>query len=113
MSLEVSPRLASVIIMVVTITELYLGGILLLKLDLKYSLRFAIAVMFLFSVFLFFLSTMAKPPSCGCMGLTAVFHSNRHNAIFGLLRNCVILWVLKGAYDFYVKPGRTPNSLPG
>jgi hypothetical protein len=49
------------------------------------------------------LSMLANPPSCGCMGLTQLFKSNKHNAVFGLLRNCVILWLLKGAYDYYCK----------
>src|SRR6266853_3943873 len=101
LSLEVNRWLATYAIVSVTIVELYLGVILLLKIDLKYGLVFSMGVMFLFSLFLWYLTTIAHPPSCGCMGLTAVFKSNRHNALLGLFRNCVILWLLKLAYDYY------------
>jgi len=101
LSLEVNRWLATYAIVSVTIVELYLGVILLLKIDLKYGLVFSMGVMFLFSVFLWYLITIAHPPSCGCMGLTALFKSNKHNALLGLFRNCVILWLLKLAYDYY------------
>src|SRR6266705_2660968 len=101
LSLDVNSGLATVTIIAVTIVELYLGTILLLRIDLKYGLAVSMGVMFLFSVFLWYLTTIAHPPSCGCMGLTAVFKSNKHNALLGLFRNCVILWLLKLAYDYY------------
>ncbi len=93
--------LATLAVIAVTITELYLAVILLLKMDVRYGLIVAMGVMFLFSIFLWYLTTIAHPPSCGCMGLTAVFKSNKHNALLGLFRNCVILWLLKLAYDYY------------
>ncbi len=101
LSLEASKQVATATIIAVTIVELYLGIILLLKIDLKYGLIVSMGVMFLFSAFLWYLTTIAHPPSCGCMGLTAVFKSNKHNALLGLFRNCVILWLLKLAYDYY------------
>src|SRR6266581_5444913 len=101
LSLEVNSGLANVVIVSATIVEVYLGIILLLKMDVKYGLVVSMGVMFLFSLFLWYLSTLAHPPSCGCMGLTAVFKSNKHNALLGLFRNCVILWLLKLAYDYY------------
>jgi len=92
---------ATVTIIAVTILELYLGTILLLKLDLKFGLAVSMGIMFPFSLFLWYLTTIAHPPSCGCMGLTAVFKSDKHNALLGLFRNCVLLWLLKLAYDYY------------
>ncbi len=103
---------AILLIVVITILEMYLGVILLLKIDLRCGLIMVMALLMVFSIFLFFLSTMAHPPSCGCMGLTAVFTSNRHNAIFGLLRNCVLLWLLKGAYNHYFPPTRDATLIP-
>ncbi len=101
LSLEVNSGLATLTIVAVTIVELYLGMILVLRIDVKYGLACAAALLFLFSLFLWYLSTLANPPSCGCMGLTAVFTSNKHNALLGLFRNCVMLWLLKLAYDYY------------
>ena len=42
---------------------------------------------------------MANPPSCGCWGQPGVFKSNKHEALFGVLRNCLILWALKWSHD--------------
>ena len=114
LSLDVKIGLATFTIIAVTIMELYLGAILLLKIDLKYGLAVSMGLMFLFSLFLWYLSTLAHPPSCGCMGFTAVFKSNKHNALLGLFRNCVILWLLKLAYDYYSAKDQAPvRPLPG
>ena|SRR5437879_2751104 len=48
-----------------------------------------------------YLSTLAHPPSCGCLRLTGIFKSRKQEALFGLFRNCLILWSLKLAYDYY------------
>ena len=98
-----STRLAIATIIAVTIVELYLGIILFFKLDLKYGLSAATGLIFAFTVFLWYLSTLAHPPACGCMGLTGLFKSNRADALFGVGRNVVILWLLKFAYDYYCK----------
>jgi hypothetical protein len=100
-ALEFSEWLANATIIAVTALELYLGWVLVLKQDLKHSLIAAMVLMFAFTVFLWYLSTLAHPPSCGCMGLTGMFRSTKHAAIFGLFRNCAILWALKLCYDFY------------
>ncbi len=81
--------------------ELYLGLILLLHVDLKWGLAASMVLMFVFVLFMWYLSMQATPPSCGCLGLTHLFNSAKHEALFGLLRNCVILWLLKLAYDHY------------
>lgn len=81
--------------------ELYLGLILLLHVDLKWGLSASMGLMFLFVVFMWYLSAKTKPPSCGCLGLTHIFNSTKQEAFFGLLRNCVILWALKLSYDYY------------
>ncbi len=102
--------LANAAIITLTVVELYLGGVLLLKLDLRYSLLVASGLLLAFTGFLWYLSLLAHPPSCGCMGLTHLFASNRQNALAGIVRNVIILWLLWWAYDDYGKgsEGRKP-----
>jgi len=83
----------------VTAMELYLGTILLLRHDLKYALQLSTATLLIFTAYLFFLSSLANPPSCGCLGLNGIFRSSREEAIWGLVRNCAMLWGLKWTYD--------------
>lgn len=99
MALGWSPGVSMGTITTITSIELYLGLILFLKLDLKYALIAATLLMFAFTGFLWYLSTQAHPPSCGCMGFTGVFKSNKEAAIFGIARNCVVLLALKIAYE--------------
>lgn len=108
-SLEISHLLADVAVISVTVLELYLGSLLAFKMDLKFSLGATMGLMFGFTVFLWYLSTLAHPPSCGCMGLTGMFNSTKHDALFGVFRNVVVLWVLKLAYDYHFKL-RTPGA---
>ncbi len=100
-SLSVPTRLAVLAVFAVITIELYLGIILILRMDLKWGLTASMALMFVFAVFLWYLGTRAKPPSCGCLGLTKIFTSSKQEAWFGLARNCVILWALKCSYDFH------------
>src|SRR5690349_19672924 len=99
MALGAPSGLAGILIDVVTCAELYLGILLMTGVDRQAALWGATALMLLFSLFLFYLSVMAHPPACGCLGLTGAFSSNRHSALFGLARNCFLLWLLRGAYD--------------
>lgn len=108
-ALDFKPGWANAAITTVTMVELYLGILLLFKVDLRYGLWLATGLMFAFTVFLWYLSLLAHPPACGCMGLTGLFLSNRHNALFGIFRNCVILWLLKFGYDYYIK---APQTVP-
>ena len=108
-ALDFKPGWANAAIIVVTMGELYLGVLLLLKVDLRCGLWLATGLLFAFTVFLWYLSLLAHPPSCGCMGLTGLFLSNRHHALFGIFRNVVILWLLKFGYDYYVK---APQAVP-
>ena len=94
----VSLGVAKGIVASVTSIELYLGTILLLRIDLKYGLSLSTAIMFVFTAYLFYLSTLAHPPSCGCLGLTGMFQNSRVEAISGLARNCAILWALRWTY---------------
>ncbi len=110
-ALDLPERLAIVMIATVTAVELYLGIILLFKLDLKYGLWAATGVMFAFTLFLWYLSTLANPPACGCLGLTGLFKSSRADALFGVGRNVVILWLLKFAYDYYCKSSAAPKPV--
>jgi len=91
--------LVTSIVVSVLVAELYVGTLLLMNADLKFSLLFSTAIMFVFSGYLFYLSTLAHPPSCGCLGLSGIFKSSKQEAIWGLARNCIILWALKVAYE--------------
>jgi len=57
--------------------------------------------------YLWYLSTLADPPKCGCLGLTGMFNSSKHEALFGVFRNCVILGALKLSFDHHFKPEQT------
>jgi hypothetical protein len=105
--------LAGAAIVGVTILELYPGTILLLKLDVWYGLWLATGLMLAFTLFLWYLSLLAHPPACGCMGLTHTFVSNRHNALAGMARNVLVLWLLKCGFDYYAEvPTAKPSGLP-
>lgn len=106
-----APRLAgAATIAAITALELYLGCILLLRIDVRYALIVSTALMLAFTAFLWYLSTLAHPPACGCLGLTGMFKSTRHDALFGLVRNCLILWGLRLSYDYYSNP--LPTAAP-
>ena len=98
-SLDVPYELASTIVFGVITIEFYLGVLLIAQIDSKYALASSMGLMFVFTVYLWYLSMLARPPSCGCLGLTGVFNSNKQEALFGLFRNCAILWALKLSYD--------------
>jgi hypothetical protein len=100
-SVGVRPSWAALMVFTVIAVELYLGAILILHLDLRWGLGASMGLMFAFAAFLCYLSTIPKPPACGCLGLSKVFSSAKHEAWFGLLRNCLILWALKFSYDYY------------
>jgi hypothetical protein len=113
MSLDLPHWLAHWTIMAVTAVELYLGVLLVGKIDLKYGLAAAMALMFAFTVFLWYLSTLADPPGCGCLGLTGAFTEGKKGAVLGVARNCLILWFLKMSYDYYSGAGRGPAATAG
>jgi hypothetical protein len=110
MSLDAVQSFAKPIIVIATGFELYLGTILLLRLDIRYGLSASTVLVFLFTAFLWYLSTLAHPPACGCMGLTGMFNSSRHAALFGLVRNCLILWCLKLSMDYYDQIGKESKA---
>src|SRR5436309_1396132 len=83
-SLDVPLALAHVLVTAAIIVELYLGVLLIFRIDLKYSLSVSVVLMFLFTAYMWYLSTLANPPSCGCLGLTGIFKSSKHAALFGL-----------------------------
>src|SRR5438094_1524992 len=98
-SLDVPYSWAKTMVASVIVLELYLGVILILKLGVKFALVLATGVMFVFAGYLWYLSTLANPPSCGCLGLTGIFQNSRHEALLGLARNFLILWAIKWTYD--------------
>ena len=103
-SLGAKMNTASWSITALIIVELYLGALLLLKLHLVYTIRLTASVLLIFTLFLWYLSLLANPPSCGCLGLTHIFMSARKEALFGIVRNVFLLWLLKPAYDLTKQP---------
>jgi len=103
-SLEMPYLLASIVMVGVVSAELYLGVLLVFRKDLRYALGATMSMMFVFAVFLWYLTTLADPPSCGCLGLTGMFESSKREAYFGVVRNCVLFLILKVSYDYYRKP---------
>lgn len=115
MSLEtlgLSRTLAEVAVTGAIVLELYLGLILLVKLDLKWGLGLSTGMMFLFTCYMWYLSTLADPPRCGCLGLTGLFESSKSDAYFGVLRNVLILWGLKLAYDHAFPGANASDTTP-
>jgi Methylamine utilisation protein MauE len=100
-SLGLPYTLANTMVIGATILELYLAALLIRQIDLKYALVVSTALMLAFTVYMWYLSSLAHPPSCGCLGLTGIFKSRKQEALFGLFRNCVILWLLKLTYDYH------------
>ena len=103
-AVDVPYGLSNAIVLVVTMIELYLAVLLTLQIDLKYAMAVSMAIMLGFTIYLWYLSMLANPPSCGCLGLTGIFKTNKREALFGVFRNCVILWALKLSYDYHFKP---------
>jgi hypothetical protein len=104
MSLDLHRWPANATVLFITVLELYLGIILMAKVNLRYSLTVSTVLLLMFTAFLWYLTTMAHPPACGCLGLTGMFTSTKKEAISGILRNCLLLWGLRYSYDYYVKP---------
>ena len=111
-SLDVPYSWARAIVASVIVLELYLGAILIINLNLKFALVVATGVMFLFAGYLWYLSTLANPPSCGCLGLTGIFQNSRHEALLGLARNFLILWTIKWTYDQHFPINRAMPETP-
>lgn len=104
--------LAEPMVAAATAAEIYVGLLLIFGIDLRYTITFSIVMMSIFTAYLFYLSTLAHPPACGCTGLTGIFNSSRHAAIFGVGRNCLILWMLKIAHDMLPR-STVPASAAG
>jgi hypothetical protein len=107
-----NPGFADVVIAVTTTIELYLGVILLSRLDPRFSLIAATSLISVFTIYLFYLTTLAQPPSCGCLGLTGLFKNSRNEAVVGLLRNCAILWTLRWSYACAFPSSDSKTILP-
>jgi len=90
-----SPRLvAELLIGTICAVELYLAFCLWLHPKDRANIMVTMCVFFLFTTYLTYLGTLADPPSCGCMGLTGVFESNKKNALVGAARNAILLLFL-------------------
>jgi uncharacterized membrane protein YphA (DoxX/SURF4 family) len=100
-SLGVTYQVATLLVTAVIVSELYLGVVLISHIDLKYAISVSMGVMLVFTAYMCYLSSLASPPSCGCLGVTGIFKSNKEAALFGMFQNCVVLWLLKLAYDYY------------
>ena len=106
-SLDVPYSWAKAIVALVIVLEFYLGCSLILRLSLRFAMLSATALMLVFTGYLWYLSTLANPPSCGCLGLTGVFENSRHEALLGLARNFLILWAIKWSYDRHFPANQT------
>lgn len=112
-SLDLPYGVAKALVAGVIIVEFYLGTLLVLRKDLRYALSMATVVMFVFTGYLWYLATLANPPSCGCLGLTGIFENSRHEALFGLARNFLILCAIKWTYDrHFPKAKASAKTLP-
>ncbi len=100
-SLDIPQWIARASVGSLTVVEMYFGILSFIRSEVRYVLVGVGVLMFGFTVFLWYLTTLANPPSCGCMGLTGMFSSNRQAAFWGLVRNCLILWCLKVSYDYH------------
>jgi hypothetical protein len=109
-ALEFPRWVAESLVYFVIVMEIYLGLLLLLKIDWQLAMRLAFGLMFIFTTYLFYLSTLANPPFCGCLGLTGVFNSGKHQALFDLARNVLILWALAVSYRHHF-PGTRPDNV--
>ena len=109
-AIGLSPLWAVNVIFVVTVLEVYLSFLLLFEKDLRFSLVASMSLMTVFVIFTFYLSTMANPPSCGCLGLARIFESSRYEAFGSLVRNCLILWLLKICLDRRFPPSLIANN---
>ena len=106
-SLDVPYSWAKAIVASVIVLELYLGAILLLRFSLRFAMVSATVLMLAFTGYLWYLSTVANPPSCGCLGLTGIFQNSRHEALLGLARNLAILWAIKWSDDRHFPADQT------
>jgi hypothetical protein len=100
-ALNVPSAIASLTVGLVTAMELYLGLLLVLRVDLKYSLAVTAVLLLAFTGFLWYLLTLAHSPACGCLGLTGIFNTTKHAAIFGIFRNCMLLWAIWLSYNYH------------
>jgi hypothetical protein len=99
-SLEISLRLAEVSVSAVTVAEIYIGTLLVFGISYRWAIGTSLCCFLGFTLFLWYLATLANPPTCGCPDLLGLFTSNRQKAVFGLIRNIIImgllLWSLPG-----------------
>jgi hypothetical protein len=93
-SIDVPTGWARALVTMAIITEIYLGTLLVLRRDLRYALAASSALLLAFTGYLWFLTTLANPPSCGCLGLTGIFSNSRAEALLGLSRNVLLLWLI-------------------
>jgi hypothetical protein len=100
-ALAVPTDLAKALVLTVTALELFLGSLLLSRCNLNFVLRSTLALFCGFTVFLWYLSTWAHGPSCGCLGLSDVFYSERANAVLGIVRNCAVMLMLAEGLRVY------------
>jgi hypothetical protein len=83
-----------VTVFAVTVTEMAIGVCLLMGINVRGILKTAGSLILLFTCYLWYLSTLANPPACGCLGLSGIFDTNRQQAFFGMVRNMMILFVI-------------------
>jgi len=97
-SLDLPRWTAETLVTIAAAVEIYLAAMLCLKQHRQVAIIGSMVCLLVFTGYLFYLSRMANPPSCGCLGLTGIFKSNKQAAIIGLLRNGVLIATLNACY---------------
>ncbi len=84
--------------------EIILGCTLVFRIATRLAVALAIGVLVVFAGQLAYLLAYSNPPACGCLGNLEIFKSTRAEALFGLVRNGVMLAAL-ACYWRYGKTG--------
>lgn len=97
-TLGLSLKLAEWLTIIVAALEATAGIMLLNHIRFPEATIFTNGLLLIFCAFLYFLRTLANPPSCGCPGLHGIFDSAHAEALLGLLRNVTLMLLLAWAY---------------
>jgi hypothetical protein len=90
----VSPLWVSSLALLVIQVEVLLGTAMTCRVGETFTVRAAIFLFTVFTVQLGYFATFKEPPSCGCLGAIQLFESARAEAVFGIVRNTIIVAAL-------------------
>ncbi len=99
--LQISRPMAEAIVFVITAFEAQISlNLIAYPISRTAVLSAAILLVFL-NLYLGYLITLANPPSCGCLGMIGLFKSSRHAALFGIVRNTLLIFALALHFRHY------------